>query len=295
LPLRHVGLPDSLEVNVHARSTPWRNDTGWESGVPKAHGFPESDGRRGCAPLMEALLYWPDMFAAVALLLMLDVPPPASAASCARARNVTLRAENVAMTCEHGHHDCSGVVQVVVVNCRAKAVRLERLEIIPVPAKTKPTAATPKEATTLEPAPENAEIPPRSRRAFPVRVTDEQVALVKGRILPAAAGDRPPILPRPIRIRVTNPARDAAVKACRACKGEWGAHGLSQMEGCICRTKDAGRICHGGDCEGACLYRETVDGKPQGRCAELRTTLGCQERITRSADGQIAIHNVCVD
>ena len=67
------------------------------------------------------------------------------------------------------------------------------------------------------------------------------------------------------------------------------------MEGCICRTKDAGRVCHGGDCEGACLFHATVDAKPQGRCAELKTTLGCHERITRGADGEIAVHNVCVD
>jgi hypothetical protein len=139
------------------------------------------------------------------------------------------------------------------------------------------------------------EIPPRMRRAFPVRVTEAQVALVQGHLLAVAAGDRPPIKPRPVKIRVTNPARDAALSACRACKGQWGRHGLSQMEGCICRTKDAGRVCHGGDCEGACLLHATVDGKPQGRCAELKTTLGCHERITRSADGEIAVHNVCVD
>ena len=54
-------------------------------------------------------------------------------------------------------------------------------------------------------------------------------------------------------------------------------------------------MCYSGDREGACLYRETVDDKPQGRCADLKTTLGCHERITRSAGGEIAVHNVCVD
>ncbi|MBN2576545.1 MAG: hypothetical protein JXP73_18420 [Deltaproteobacteria bacterium] len=235
------------------------------------------------------------MLAVIVFLSMLEAPPPASAATCARGRGVSLRAEDVAMTCEHGHHDCSGVLQVVVVNCRAKAVRLEKLEVIPVPARRKNASSTPKGSRAVELAPENAVVPPRMRRAFPVRVTDQQVALVRGRLSTVAAGDRPPILPRPIRVRVTNPARDAARAACRACKGQWGRHGLSQREGCICRTKDAGRICHGGDCEGACLYRKTVDGKPQGRCAELETTLGCQERITRGADGQTAVHNVCVD
>ena len=245
---------------------------------------------------MEALLYSLAMFAVVALLTMLEGPLPASAAHCAHARSITLRAKNVAMTCEHGHHDCSGVLQVVVVNCRAGAVQLEKLEVIPVPAKTKNRSTTLKAATAVELAPEDAEIPPRMRRTFPVRVTDAQVALVKGRLRTVAGGDRgPALLSRSTRIRVTNPARDAALAACRACKGEWGRLGLSPREGCNCRTKDAGRICHGGDCEGACLYRETVDGKPQGRCAERHTTLGCRQRITRSADGQTAVHNVCVD
>ena len=244
---------------------------------------------------MAALVYCARMLAVLAFLAMVEPPPPASAANCAGARGIAWRAENVALACEHGHHDCAGVLEVVVVNCRAKAVRLERLEIIPVPAKKQNASTEPKGATVVELDPETAEIPSRMRRTFPVRVTDEQVALLKGRLVTVAAGDRPPIQPRPLRIRVTNPARAAALLACRACKGRWGLHGLSQMEGCICRTKDGGRVCRGGDCEGACLFRETVDGKPQGRCAELRTTLGCYERITRSVDGQIAVQNVCVD
>ncbi len=234
------------------------------------------------------------MLVLLALLTMLEPPPSASKASCGRARDVALRAADVAMTCEHGHNDCAGVVQVVVVNCRASAVRLEKLELVPVPAKAKQPPAEPEEPAVAEVAPEAAEIPPAMRRAFPVRVTAEQVALVKARLVAPAAGDRP-IEPRPVKVRVTNPARVAAQAACRACKGVWGRHGLAQMEGCNCRTKDAGRVCHGGDCEGACLFRETVDGKPEGRCSELKTSLGCHERIIRSANGEIAVHNVCVD
>jgi hypothetical protein len=32
-----------------------------------------------------------------------------------------------------------------------------------------------------------------------------------------------------------------------------------------------------------------------GRCAELRTTFGCQKRITRDESGQTAIDTLCVD
>src|SRR4051794_9405529 len=46
---------------------------------------------------------------------------------------------------------------------------------------------------------------------------------------------------------------------CRACKGDWGVHGLPQHFSCLCRTHDAGKTCKDGlECEGEC---EVVDGK----------------------------------
>ena len=73
---------------------------------------------------------------------------------------------------------------------------------------------------------------------------------------------------------------------CRACNGVFGPHGIDPAPRCVCRTKDAGKKCHGkADCEGDCIGdlgdREvTAPGPPPrgfwvGRCAEMRTTFGC--------------------
>lgn len=74
--------------------------------------------------------------------------------------------------------------------------------------------------------------------------------------------------------------------ACEACHGDWGAHGLSPVEGCNCRTSDAGRTCRDSSaCEGQCLA-DTPNavvtdvgpprlGYPQGACSEFRTSFGC--------------------
>lgn len=77
---------------------------------------------------------------------------------------------------------------------------------------------------------------------------------------------------------------------CRACKGEWGVHGLAQALTCLCRTHDAGKACKDGlECEGECDASEgktevTDPGPPRrgyfvGKCTEFDLVFGCRKLI----------------
>ena len=98
---------------------------------------------------------------------------------------------------------------------------------------------------------------------------------------------------------------------CRACKGEWGVHGLAQTTSCLCRTHDAGKSCKDGlECEGEC---EVVDGKMEvtdpgppkrgyfvGRCTEFDHVFGCRKLLmdgaaAKPANLEEALAETCVD
>jgi hypothetical protein len=82
-------------------------------------------------------------------------------------------------------------------------------------------------------------------------------------------------------------ARPTTAEACQACNGQWGKHGLANVEGCLCRTKDAGKVCKSGkDCESQCVAKDQPDteivekGPPAkgfflGRCHAFATYFGC--------------------
>lgn len=106
--------------------------------------------------------------------------------------------------------------------------------------------------------------------------------------------------------------RPASKESCAACRGEWGPHGLAQVDSCICRTKDGGRVCHDGlECEGQCLadedgFEATEKGPPargfaKGRCAEFVATFGCHSIVPRGARAKgpkveaEAIEKICID
>lgn len=98
---------------------------------------------------------------------------------------------------------------------------------------------------------------------------------------------------------------------CRACQGEWGRHGLANVESCICRTRDAGSPCRGGDeCEGDCIASGEVQvtnpdpprrGYFLGKCAERSPTFGCFARLPEGAakKGPVSLEEeppvICVD
>jgi hypothetical protein len=99
-------------------------------------------------------------------------------------------------------------------------------------------------------------------------------------------------------------------EGCRACNGVFGPHGIDPAPRCVCRTKDAGKKCHGkADCEGDCIGdlgdREvTVPGPPPrgfwvGRCAEMRTTFGCHVMLESKPAAPVRLdeapQQLCVD
>jgi hypothetical protein len=88
-------------------------------------------------------------------------------------------------------------------------------------------------------------------------------------------------------------ADDAARQAARACRGDWGRHGLSPVEGCNCRSTDFGTPCaDNAECDGQCLAdapSEIVvdEGPPRrgywvGQCSEFVASFGCHSVL---ADG----------
>ncbi len=124
-------------------------------------------------------------------------------------------------------------------------------------------------------------------------------------------------------VQVVNPERDRRVAECHACDGDWGAHGMLGIEGCICRTGDKGATCYdGGECEGICLYegfevtREAEPvrcdedgacsvslsaGRPVGRCSEFQWMFGCYSYIPDGTAekspfvGAWSVPRICVD
>jgi len=119
-------------------------------------------------------------------------------------------------------------------------------------------------------------------------------------------GGGPAQAPRPA-------ARPKTREACAACNGSWGRHGLSEVESCLCRTKDGGRPCRdGADCEGLCLVGddaklEVVDPGPPargffvGRCSEYEGVFGCLRVISRGVrdrgpqPAERAVDEMCID
>jgi hypothetical protein len=90
--------------------------------------------------------------------------------------------------------------------------------------------------------------------------------------------------------------RPDTASECRACNGDWGVHGLLQVESCLCRTHDVGRRCRDGvECEGECIAEpgavEVTDpGPPRrgyfvGRCSEFHFMFGCLPLLM---DGTVA-------
>ena len=119
-----------------------------------------------------------------------------------------------------------------------------------------------------------------------------------------------------------HPARDAEIEKCRQCKGNWGRHGLSQSEFCICRTTDHNKECYEeSDCQGSCVYQRTDtvaesrtvpcnDGEdcivrsPRirhvGVCSEFVMFVGCHSVIRTTTDPKTGeerpeVIHICAD
>ncbi len=102
----------------------------------------------------------------------------------------------------------------------------------------------------------------------------------------------------------------STLEECRACNGEWGRHGLAQKESCLCRTKDAGKVCRSmRDCESQCVAKddpdtEVVDKGPPakgyflGKCHPYTPYFGCG-LLLRHAVNPVTLDvpppRICVD
>ena len=109
-------------------------------------------------------------------------------------------------------------------------------------------------------------------------------------------------VPQPQEETAPSPDREQAMKDCEECNGDWGKHGLAQVEGCICRTKDHGKPCKdGNDCQGTCLKKEKDPKKEdEFTCSEFVTTFGCYSYLPkgwseRSKEEKKQIPYVCLD
>ena len=101
--------------------------------------------------------------------------------------------------------------------------------------------------------------------------------------------------PQPATASPTSATKAATPEACHACNGVWGKHGLAQQEGCLCRTKDAGKTCKSKkDCESQCVAKdapgtEIVEQGPPakgfflGQCHEFTPYFGCDRLLRDSA------------
>ena len=122
----------------------------------------------------------------------------------------------------------------------------------------------------------------------------------------APAADKPAPPAPPTAVRPTTKA------ACDACQGRWGIHGLAETKSCICRTKDAGKICRdGNDCSALCIADEKkfevkeagppARGYYVGKCSTYDTVFGCFKLIpggTRSKPPLLpddAADSICID
>ena len=107
-------------------------------------------------------------------------------------------------------------------------------------------------------------------------------------------------------------ARPTTKASCDACQGVWAKHGLAEAESCICKTKDAGKVCRdGAECEGQCIadddgFEVAEPGPPakgfwKGKCSPYDTTFGCNRTIaqgTRAKGPQLAedgAPTMCID
>ena len=228
------------------------------------------------------------------LTLIVAAASSATPAQCLPASGVSLRIPDVGLVCGPYLRDCHAKLVVVVVNCGDGPTELERLDFRVVKPETAAphTLSLPSWSVTFDPR--SFVVPAGAERRFEESIIVEATVTVSGQARIAGRASRLTTA----RALVTNPARDAARSACRACRGDWGPQGMMQLEGCNCRTKDAGRTCRDGrDCEAACLLERTDrHGRPVGRCSEFQTMWSCQTIIPVDAARQgFPLDRICTD
>lgn len=197
-----------------------------------------------------------------------------SAACVAGDGEVTVSLERALIDseCEDGIHQCYVVLGIRVTNCTSRPIALRRAR------ETRPDGGG------IEWSFDLVSIAPGTSDVRRVRFFDERED--------ARTADVSVVDERGVEwrwrgaYRVRNPARRRALAACEACQGLWGRWGISQFEGCNCRTRDAGRACEDGrDCEGLCVPTgsRVVTPAVEARC-ECPAGCRCSGRPRRGAN-----------
>lgn len=232
-------------------------------------------------------------------------PPPASEGPCDERAGVFVTAPDLSVSCADGHLRCDGTTTLTVHNCSAHPVELLSLR------------RRQGDATVIY-TPADAVLPPGSVWSREDRHSRAGRYAVSAALRHNGTQTRTP----EVMLTVDNPDLDAAMAACQACDGDWGAHGLASHVGCNCQTTDAGNECRDGrSCEGACLFdhyevvRPATDtcrpdgsctvhpalGVPVGRCSSWQMNFGCRAWVRRGAADEAPVvlprraPLVCVD
>ena len=227
------------------------------------------------------------------------------------------------LQCDGARQHCLARVRVTIVNCRPEAISVAHAHRFEYNAPTVTVGELP------------ADVPPGASRSFEATTNGAGLANVLVSITSARyrtylhVPGRPERLDRtrpeamvtdlgPAPIRVTNPAHEAAERACQACNGDWNHHGMMWAidpsfgadDGfdCICRSADHGKLCLDGDeCEGWCEFkrfvvvkRAKVDlGYAVGACSEFTSQQGCATQIPNGArkkpPGPLDVEQSCID
>jgi len=193
------------------------------------------------------------------------------------------------LQCKDEFRSCSASVPIELRSCEAAAIEVEKVEI----------SLGERGIMILELAEPRFVFGESRLRTVELYREGEHDVRVRYR-----AGPDGSIRTAETRFRLTNPKREAAIRQCEACHGEWGGWGMTGWEGCNCRMSDAGKLCYdGSDCEGSCLFERyeitrkasgptcrngvcTVSlalGVPIGHCSEFRRVFGCQAFIAPGA------------
>lgn len=233
--------------------------------------------------------------------------PTLRPARCPSGNNASSRAflqvqREVTLECPRDFRECSGTIEARVEHCGTGVVRMHIVALLSAAISgygTYPVVVTPGESRAVV-------LPFQTRNVLSSVTLLARITHADGAETHVSS-----------TVLLRNPARERAQRECRACRGDWGRHGMLGYEGCICRTRDAGRRCtDGADCQGICLRTgaesvvthrcprhdciETYDIRAVGRCSEFVAQFGCYSYIpvgarARARSEGLSLHSACAD
>ena len=193
--------------------------------------------------------------------------------ACAGAGSVTVAATDLKLKCDAGHKNCDGEIPVRAKNCSQDFLEVVQLEMYEADRRSfsidyKPASVVPPGQVWQE--------------KVPWTTSGDVEAVVYFR--PAGQRDSSPGSAR-AKLLVSNPALDAAKRACDKCNGTWGPFGAGKTQACNCKTRDAGKTCRdGGDCQGFCMFTHyDAEGHEFGKCSDSDKLSGCFEIVEKGA------------